>query len=330
MLEKGRFLIRQYIRYPFETCILALYITILRLLSIDRASRFGRWVGQHIGGLSRRSKVAQAHLQHFLPDLSQAERDQILVGMWQNLGQVTMEYACLQEIIDIFDQRIEIIGQEHLQVFADGKPGLIYSAHIGNWEMVTLALQKSGIGPLNVIYREANNKGLNKVIRNLQGDGGAKLIAKGPSGARDIVRALKQGEKIALLVDQKMSDGMAIPFFGEPAMTASAIGQLALRFDCPILPIRAIRVGEGGKKGLKFKLIIDPPMFPETYRHEALKTSEQIALLMYDINLNLERWIRQNPEQWHWVHNRWPKAHDKQRVEALWYKQAENIKKYLP
>ena len=321
---------RRYLRYPLESFLTHLYVIGLKMLSIDRASTIGKWVGQQIGGRTGRTKIARRALQKYLPEMSDAQQDQTLAAMWSNLGRVTMEYARLQDVLGEFDQRVEIIGAENLEKFKSAGAGMIFSAHHGNWEMVTLALRQANIGPLNVVYREANNKALNNLIRSLQGDGGAKLIAKGASGARNILKALKNQEKIVMLVDQKMNDGIAVPFFGQPVMTAPALAQLSLKFNCPILPMRAIRQGGVDQWTTRFKIIIDPPILPDPYRHGDLKTGDQISLMMYDVNQILERWIREDPGQWLWIHNRWPKVHQQADVTALWEKQKKRIEKYLP
>lgn len=321
---------RNYLRYPLESLAAHLYVMGLKMVSIDRASTIGKWVGQQIGGRTGRTKIARQALQKHVPGMSPAEQDQILAAMWSNLGRVTMEYARLQDVLGELDQRIEIIGAENLAKFKSAGAGMIFSAHFGNWEMVTLALRQAEIGPLNVVYREANNKALNELIRSLQGDGGAKLIAKGASGARDILKALKNQEKIVMLVDQKMNDGIAVPFFGQPVMTAPALAQLSLKFNCPILPMRAVRQGPVDHWTTRFKIIIEPPILPDQYRHRDLQTSDHISLMMYDVNQILERWIRADPGQWLWIHNRWPKAHQQADVTALWEKQKQRIEKYLP
>ena len=126
-------------------------------------------------------------------------------------------------------------------------------------------------------------------------------MPKGPVGARYIIKAIKNGEHIGMLVDQKQNDGIAVPFFGKDAMTASAIANLALKFNCQLVPTEVIRV-----KGPKFKVKIYDPIILE-------KTGDQekdIYNTMVKINSILEGWIRKNPEQWFWVHNRWPKHTD--------------------
>jgi KDO2-lipid IV(A) lauroyltransferase len=123
------------------------------------------------------------------------------------------------------------------------------------------------------------------------------LIPKGPAGARLLLRSLKGGKHLGMVVDQKMNDGIAIPFFGRDAMTAPALAELALRFDCPVVPVRVERL-----EGARFRITIDPPLDLDV-------TGERradITAAMVKVNALIESWVREHPEQWLWLHNRWP------------------------
>jgi KDO2-lipid IV(A) lauroyltransferase len=125
-----------------------------------------------------------------------------------------------------------------------------------------------------------------------------EMIAKGPSGVRGLIKAIKSGNSIAMLVDQKMNDGIEVPFFGKPAMTANAIAKLSLQYNYPIIPCQIIRT-----KGSYFKAVIHPPI-DYSKSGEAEKDCYNIML---KINQVIEGWVRENPEQWFWFHNRWKK-----------------------
>jgi KDO2-lipid IV(A) lauroyltransferase len=122
-------------------------------------------------------------------------------------------------------------------------------------------------------------------------------VPKGGLAARRAIEALKEGRHLALLIDQKMNDGIPVPFFGRPAMTAPAVAQLALRFDCAVVPARVERT-----EGAHFRLVVSPPL-------EIVRTGDRnadILALMTRINSVLESWIRERPEMWFWLHRRWP------------------------
>src|SRR5215472_6925274 len=172
---------------------------------------------------------------------------------------------------------------------------IVFSGHIANWEIAMLAGIQHGISVAQ-IYRAGNNALLDRMITRFRGDEG-ELIPKGRIAARRAIAALRRGTHLTLLADQKMNDGIPVPFFGRPAMTAPALAVLALRFDCDVLPARVERLD-----GARFRLTIFPPLpLPRSGEPHA-----DAAALMALVNATLEAWVRDRPEQWLWVHRRWP------------------------
>ena len=217
--------------------------------------------------------------------------------MWDNLGRVTAEYPRLRKI-RVFEPggRVETHGFEHIdQAVAAGRRMIIFSGHLANWEIGMLAAVQYGIS-VSQIYRAANNPLVDRMITRFRGDAG-ELIPKGAGGARGAIATLRRGAHLTMLADQKMNDGIPVPFFGRRAMTAPALAALALRFDCDVLPARVERLG-----GAHFRLTVFPPLaLPRSGNSHADE-----AALLTQVNAILESWIRDRPEQWLWVHRRWP------------------------
>jgi len=177
---------------------------------------------------------------------------------------------------------------------------ILFGGHLGNWEIAALAAGQYGLD-IAQIYRAANNPLVDRTIARFRGakgsSGTGEFIPKGAIASRRAVGALRRGAHLALLADQKLNDGIAAPFFGRPAMTAPALGLLALRFDCTVLPTRVERL-----QGARFRLTLYPPIeVPRSGNRDA-----NVAALMTAVNATLEGWIRERPEQWFWVHSRWP------------------------
>ena len=216
--------------------------------------------------------------------------------MWDNLGRVTAEYPRLRKI-RVFEPggRVETHGFEHIdQAVAAGRRMIIFSGHLANWEIAALAAVQCGLSVAQ-IYRAANNPLVDRMIARFRGDR-AEFIPKGAVAARHAIAALRSGTHLTLLADQKMNDGIPVPFFGRPAMTAPALADLALRFDCDVLPARVERLD-----GARFRLTVSPPLpLPQTGEPRT-----DAAALMAGVNATLEAWIRDRPEQWLWVHRRW-------------------------
>jgi KDO2-lipid IV(A) lauroyltransferase len=291
------------VRWSFriEAVAAALFFSTMRALPLDIASAIGgglaRWIGPRLGVSNR----ARRNLHAAIPELSGTQIETILRGMWDNLGRVAAEYPHLRRI-HVFSSggRVETLGIEHLdQALAEGRPVILFGGHLGNWEMAALAAGQYGLD-IAQIYRAANNPLVDRMIARFRGaDNSQKgeFIPKGAIASRRAVAALRRGAHLALLADQKLNDGIAVPFFGRDAMTAPALALLALRFDCTVLPSRVERL-----QGANFRLTLYPPLdLPKTGNREA-----DVAALMTSVNATLEGWIRERPEQWFWVHNRWP------------------------
>jgi KDO2-lipid IV(A) lauroyltransferase len=270
---------------------------ILGLLPLDWASAIGGALARAVGPRLGISKRARLNLSRALPGLSRVETARIIAGMWDNLGRVAAEYPHLREI-HVFDPhgRVEMHGFEHVdRAVAAGRRMIIFSGHIANWEIAMLAAVQYGISVAQ-IYRAANNPLVDRMITRFRGTGG-ELIPKGAVAARRAIAVLRRSEHLTMLADQKMNDGIPVPFFGRPAMTPSALASLALRFDCDVLPARVERLG-----GARFRLTVFPRLpLPRTGDHHA-----DVAALMAEVNRTLEAWIRDRPEEWFWLHRRWP------------------------
>lgn len=268
----------------------------VRLLPVDFASALGGRVGRLVGPLLPPHKVAVANLAAAFPEKSAAERAAIIRGMWDNLGRTFFEYPHQTALLEM--GRVEIVGIEHAHAIKDdGKPGLLWSGHLGNWELVSAGAGAVGL-VMHRIYRRPNNPHLEWMFRVNRNLVAGELLPKGSIGAKRSMLLLKRGEHLGMMVDQKMNDGIAVPFFGRPAMTASALATLSLMYDAPAAGARVVRLG-----GARFRLEILPP-----HVIEATGDREGDELrAMTAVNAQLEAWIREYPEQWLWVHRRWPK-----------------------
>lgn len=266
----------------------------LRLLPLDLASALGGRIARIIGPLLPPSKRAKRNLELALPG---ADHDAIIKDMWENLGRLAGEYphsaAFLRD-----PSRIELVGDQYVrEMQAKNQPIIFFSGHIGNWELTYPLMARLGVKGSGV-YRAPDNPYLGWLFdrRVLYPD--LDMIPKGAVGARRSIEALARGRCLALFVDQKMNDGIQVPLFGHPAMTAPALATLALKYGTPVVPFRLIRL-----KGARFRAeYLEPIAFTPT----ADRTADQFRV-MTEVNTILEGWIRENPAQWLWLHRRWPK-----------------------
>ena len=270
------------------------------LMPVGLASALVGWLGWLVGvlapGLSRR---ALRNIGRALPELPPERHREILKGMWDNLGRSIAEHPHINRLWeDTKAGRIEMIGGEHLRAQAamEKHPCLIVSGHIANWELFPSTGARHGLS-MTLVYRRPNNPLIDYLMTGRRRAGGGHFVPKGQEAARAMVNTLLRGGTIAMLVDQKLNDGIPVPFFGRPAMTAPSLAQLALKYRCPVLVARAERLG-----GARFRVTITPPeLVPDSGDREA-----DVLAYMTRINALLESWIRERPEQWLWLHNRWP------------------------
>jgi KDO2-lipid IV(A) lauroyltransferase len=276
---------------------------LLGLLPLDAASAIGGAVARTLGPLLPVTRRARRNLERFMPELGADGIEATIVEMWDNLGRTAAEYPHLHEFeIEGAQARIAATGVEYVDAAkAAGRPIVFYAGHLANWEMGTVTAAAFGT-PVMLVYREANNPFVEKLFHEGRGAISAGLIPKGKRGAKLAIDALKAGKALGMLLDQKMNDGVAVPFFGVPAMTASAVASLALRFDCALLPVRIERLG----RAARFAVTVGAPMDFSALPGDDDRT-RQTAILAA-INADLEKWIRARPGQWLWLHRRWPDA----------------------
>lgn len=292
MAKVGR--VRQVVN---GVCATALF-GVFGVLPVGIASGLGGALARMIGPMLPVHRRAARNLTRALPALTPEAVRQTLDAMWDNLGRVAAELPHLARLSPYqANSRVEVVGAEHLdEARTDGKAGIFFTGHVGNWEIPGSAIEGCGI-PIAAVYRAPNNPMVDRLIRQARGPVAKLYVPKGSAGARDILRWLKRGEHLAMLIDQKMNDGIAVPFFGRDAMTAPALAELAFKYDLPVYPVRVERL-----KGARFRITVYPKL---GFTRTDDRTSDVHAAMTL-VNQVLEGWIRERPAQWLWVHRRWP------------------------
>lgn len=282
-----------------EALLMRGLLGLFRLLPLDLASGLGGRAGRAIGPYLGVSGRARRNLQLCGIGENQAEREAVIRGMWDNLGRTFCEYAHLPAFrIYETDSRVEVRGLEHVgRAIAPGKGAIFVSGHFANWELLPMALVQRGFEVM-AVYRPASNPLTDEIITRLRHEAGVTHQApKGGSGARMLLAWMGERKHAAMLSDQKMNDGIEAPFFGRPAMCPSAAAVLARRFGCPLIFASIRRT-----RGAHFIIEAEPPF----YVAETVDRNGDILAAVTEINRRLERFIRACPEQWLWLHRRWP------------------------
>ncbi len=295
------------LRYFLEAVFAYLLLFIFTILPTSWASATGGFIGRFIAKNFAVSRKAFDNIKKAMPEKSDEEAKEIVLGMWDNLGRIMGEYPHLKNLEK--SGRIEIENEQILlEAAKQDKPIIFITGHIGNWEVLPYVINKRLEEEMALVFRAPNNPWVDRLLKKMRYKGTKKQLAKGSKGAKEIVKLLKQGQSVGMLVDQKMNEGIPLPFFGRNAMTVTSVAQLGLKYDCIVIPTYCERL-----EGANFKV-----RFLEEY--ELIKSGEtqkDIEANMRNINEMLEGWIRDIPEQWLWLHRRWPhKKADKKFLNA--------------
>lgn len=267
---------------------------VLRALGPDLSSALGGAVARAIGPFLGASRVAEANLLRFMPQLDAAGRRRVLAEVWDNLGRTGAEFPHLRFLAA---ERTEVVGTEVFErIRASGRGAIFFCAHTANWEIAPPAARRFGVF-VNVVYRAMSNPHVDAIVLRERGLGADSAVAKGPAGARRLVALAAAGRHIAVLLDQKMNDGIPAPFFGVDAMSAPAPAQLALRNDLPLVPVRIERLS-----GARFRMTVHEPLA----RPATGDRRKDVAALVAAVNSTIEGWVRERPGEWLWLHRRWP------------------------
>jgi len=297
--------LRQPLRRAFKPLVrrveyglFRLFIGLFALLGLARGRAFGAWLGRTLGSRLGVSKRALRNLARSFPEKSEAERKAVLLGVWDNLGRTSAEYAHLSKMtIYTDDPMIRVHGQDVLErIKSGGTGGIFFSGHFANWEVMPLCLTGFGLDTVE-IYRAANNPHTDAwLVRNRTRHIKAEQVSKDHKGGRAILSAAKSKRHLAMLIDQKLMEGIPVQFFGRPAMTPPAAARMAIKYAVPLVPVSIVRAEDG-----RFDLTVHEPVAPiisGNLQQDVFDTTQMMTGIIEDL-------VRRTPEQWLWLHNRW-------------------------
>jgi Kdo2-lipid IVA lauroyltransferase/acyltransferase len=263
----------------------------------DTAARFMRTIGPHL----RENRVGHDNLRAAFPEKSSAEIEKILHGVWNNLGRVAAEFAYLDRLCGAEGEYWPLVEYapdskaRFMHVRSDGKPALVFAAHLANWELPAVIAAKNGLDTM-VLYRRPNVGAVADAVLDIrQGSMGTMIPTNFDAPVR-LSRALAEGRHVAMLVDQHYVNGAEVTFFGRRCLANPLIAMLARQIDCPIYGTRVVRLDP-----YRFRAELSKPVAPVRDADGRVN----IAGTMQVITSVIEGWIREHPEQWLWVHRRW-------------------------
>ena len=283
------------IKYLIEFIIIIFLFLIVKLFGLKISQSIFGFIFKNIGPLFRSKKISHYNLSLALPNLDKSKRNQIINNMWANYGKIFSEYMFINQFRQNFEfsKRIIIENKEELEkIKSQKKPVIFISGHFNNFELMAMHLEKSNID-LAAVYRPLNNKFLNPIMERIRKRYICKKqIKKGISGTKELLKEFKKGTSIALMIDQRVSEGIKSNFFGKEALTTTIPAQFVKKFGTAVVPIYIERLIDN-----TFKLKI----------HKSIEFSndETVDDITKRLNNILEKMIMTNPDQWIWTHNRW-------------------------
>ena len=286
----------KFIKYFFQFIIILFLFFIFKILGYQKASNLGSKIGKKFGKFFRSDKIISKNIS-FINEYSNnkiEDSKKIIDEVFSNYGRILSEYIFLKNFKNgKLKKHIKVYGDEILdEIKRKNKRVVFISGHFSNFELMAMFIDSSGIN-LSAIYRPLNNIFLNNIMENIRSQFICKnQIKKGKSGTREILKFLKKNFSVALMIDQRVSEGIKCNFFGKPAFTTTIPAQIVKKFGCEIVPIYIERVDN-----VDFKLTINEPI-----TFEKKETIEEITL---KLNKILEKMILKNPSQWILTHNRW-------------------------
>ena len=275
-------------------CILFLF-GVFKIVGI----KFSRIISENImvvlGPIFRSKKIIIKNLSIAFPNFNENEKKQILKDMWINYGRIFAEYMFIKNFrqSSIGERNINIENQYILEnVKKDSKPVIFISGHFNNFELMAMQIEKLGID-LAAVYRPLNNKFLNPLMESIRKKYICKKqIKKGISGTKELLLNFKKGTSIALMIDQRVSEGIRVDLFNEKALTTTIPAQFIKKFGAKIIPVHIERINVE-----KFNITFQDPI--------KFSKDSNIETITYKLNNILEEMIKKNPSQWIWSHNRW-------------------------
>jgi KDO2-lipid IV(A) lauroyltransferase len=282
------------IKYFFEFLIISLLFFIYKILGLRISSFISGKIFEFFGPLFRSKQIIKSNILRAIPEINSKEINNIKKNMWNNYGRTLSEYMFLKNFRNNkLESNIHLEGGEILEQIKNEKTPVIFvSGHFSNFELMAMQIEKSGVN-LAAIYRPLNNIFLNVLMERIRKKYICKnQIKKGTGGVRQLLKLYKKGYSIALMIDQRVTEGIKSKFFNEDAFTTTIPAQFIKKFNCKIIPIYIERFND-----INFNIKIEKPI-------EFLKDNSTEKITR-DLNIWLEKMILKNPSKWIWSHNRW-------------------------
>jgi KDO2-lipid IV(A) lauroyltransferase len=287
------------IRYFLEFVIVIIFFLIFKVIGLKLSSDYGEILGKYFGPLFRKKTIAKKNILIAFPDLNENSINEMIERMWKNIGRIFGEYIHINKfsVIDQKKKKIVFTNKNNIEILnKNNKPIVFFSGHFANFELMAKCLQELGFN-IGAIYRPLNNIFLNPIMEFIRKKYICPIqIEKGSNGTKKLIKHISTNSPLALMIDQRLSSSIRVPFFNQPASTTTTPAQLAIKYDALLIPVFLKRLEK-----TNFEFFIEEPLII----NRTSDYDKDIFNITQIMNKKIEEFIKKDPAHWLWSHDRW-------------------------
>ena len=287
------------IRYFLEFAIVIIFFLIFKIIGLKLSSDLGEIIGKYFGPLFRKKTIAKKNILIAFPDLNENSINEMIERMWKNIGRIFGEYIHINKfsIMDLKKIKIGFANKNNFEILKkNNKPIVFFSGHFANFELMAKCLQELGFN-IGAIYRPLNNIFLNPIMEFIRKKYICPIqIEKGSNGTKKLIKHISTNSPLALMIDQRLSSSIRVPFFNQPASTTTTPAQLAIKYDALLIPVFLKRLEK-----TNFEFFIEEPLII----NRTNDYDKDIFNITQSMNKKIEEFIKRDPAHWLWSHDRW-------------------------
>jgi KDO2-lipid IV(A) lauroyltransferase len=287
------------IRYFLEFVIVIIFFLIFKIIGLKLSSDLGEIIGEYFGPLFRKKIIAKKNILIAFPDLNENSINEMIDRMWKNIGRIFGEYIHINKfsIKDLKKIKIGFANKNNFEILKkNNKPVVFFSGHFANFELMAKCLQELGFN-IGAIYRPLNNIFLNPIMEFIRKKYICPIqIEKGSNGTKKLIKHISTNNPLALMIDQRLSSSIRVPFFNQPATTTTTPAQLAIKYNALLVPVFLKRLEK-----TNFEFFIEEPLII----NRTNDYDKDIFNITQSMNKKIEEFIKRDPAHWLWSHDRW-------------------------
>ena len=285
------------IRYFLEFFIVIIFFIIFKIIGLKFSSDFGAIIGKYFGPLFRKKIIAKKNILIAFPDLNEKSINEMIDRMWKNIGRIFGEYIHINKFSVIDQKKIVFTNKSNIEILnKNNKPIVFFSGHFANFELMAKCLQELGFN-IGAIYRPLNNIFLNPIMEFIRKKYICPIqIEKGSNGTKKLIKHISTNSPLALMIDQRLSSSIRVPFFNQPASTTTTPAQLAIKYDALLIPVFLKRLEK-----TNFEFFIEEPLII----NRTSDYDKDIFNITQSMNKKIEEFVKRDPAHWLWSHDRW-------------------------